>query len=322
MPRPLRLEFEDAWYHVMNRGAGKQDIFKTDNHRMKFLEVVAQTVKLFGVEIHAYCLMKNHYHLLIKTPRGNLSRAMRHINGVYTQHYNRDEKTDGPLFRGRYKAIIVDGDSYLLQVNRYIHLNPVAAKIAKKPEEYHWSSYLDYLRPKNKAPWITVEEIISMISTGNGNERYRLFIEEGLDNETKDFYKRVNTPIIFGKSERKKKLLKKIDEKKIKSSMSDYKQTQELPSLEDISLVCANYFNVKVVDLYRANRGKINEPRKIAIYGSRVWASEKLSHIADLYCCRNHSSISNTVKQVGEKIKKNKKLEKIIDEIRNELAIK
>ncbi len=319
MPRPLRLEFANAWYHVMNRGAGKRNIFKTDNDRIKFLEIVAQAVKLFGIEIHAYCLMNNHYHMLIKTPRGNLSRAMRHINGVYTQYYNLDKKTDGSLFRGRYKAIIVDGNSYLLQVNRYIHLNPVAAKIVMKAERYQWSSYRDYLQPKNKKSWIKVDEILSMISLKKENKHYRFFIEAGLDDETKDFYCRANTPTIFSNTEKKKAILSMVNEKKMRASLPDYKLTQNLPSLEKISYLCAKFFNTKVTNLYRANRGKVNVPRKIAIYGSRVWASEKLSKIADLYCCRNHSSISNIVKQVEGKIKKDKKLEKTINEIRNKL---
>src|ERR1700722_14362351 len=101
MPRPLRLEYEDAWYHVMNRGAGRKDIFKTDEHRNIFLDLLGQANKLFGAEFHAYCLMDNHYHLLIKTPRANLSRIMRHINGIYTQKFNQLLSRDGQLFRGR-----------------------------------------------------------------------------------------------------------------------------------------------------------------------------------------------------------------------------
>lgn len=97
-------------------------------HRTLFLEILSSATELFDIEIHAYCLMDNHHHLLIKTPRGNLSKAMRHINGLYTQRYNRLIKKDGPLFRGRYKALIVEKDAYLLQVSRYIHLNPVVAK--------------------------------------------------------------------------------------------------------------------------------------------------------------------------------------------------
>ena len=96
---------------------------------------------MFKVETHAYCLMDNHYHLLLRTPQGNLSRAMRHLNGVYTQRYNRIQKTDGPLYRGRYKAILIDVDAYLLNVSRYIHRNPIEACIVRRAERYPWSSY-------------------------------------------------------------------------------------------------------------------------------------------------------------------------------------
>ena len=128
MPRPLRIEYENAYYHVMNRGRGRQQIFHDEDYYRTFLDTVAEANKRFGAVVHAYCLLGNHYHLLIQTPEGNLDRIMRHINGVYTQRYNRLKRTDGPLFRGRYKAILVDADAYLLQLSRYIHRNPVEMK--------------------------------------------------------------------------------------------------------------------------------------------------------------------------------------------------
>ena len=101
MPRPLRMEYENAYYHVMNRGRGRQQIFHGEPYYQAFLTTLSEAHQRFGLEIHAYCLMGNHYHLLLCTPRGNLSRCMRHINGLYTQRYNRLKKTDGPLFRQR-----------------------------------------------------------------------------------------------------------------------------------------------------------------------------------------------------------------------------
>ena len=128
MSRPQRILYENAYYHVMNRGAGRRQIFHGREDREIFLQTLGEACHQFHVEIHAYCLMGNHYHLLIKTPQANLSRAMRHINGVYTQRYNRLNKTDGSLFRGRYKAILVDSDAYLLHLSKYIHLNPLSAR--------------------------------------------------------------------------------------------------------------------------------------------------------------------------------------------------
>src|SRR5690348_9417673 len=122
-----------------------------------------------------------------------------------------------------------------------------------------------------------------MMKNKKGHNGYQRFVEDGLDNETRDFYNRSNMPTIFGDLEQKKMILKKIDKKKIKDSRPDYNRTHELPSLKEISYVCAKYFNLKEADLYLAKRGTSNEPRKIAMYASRMWASEKLSNIAKLY---------------------------------------
>ena len=121
MVRPLRVEYEGAYYHVMSRGSGRQNVFYSKQYYVRFLSCLEQAHRRFALECHAYCLMGNHYHLLVRTPRRNLSRAMRHINGVYTQYHNSLKKTDGPLFRGRYKSINIEASSYLLEVSRYIH---------------------------------------------------------------------------------------------------------------------------------------------------------------------------------------------------------
>lgn len=125
MSRALRIEYEGAWYHVMNRGRRHEDIFTVKRDYELFVDLIRESVDMWDVNIAAYCLMPNHYHMLIQTPLGNITRVMRHINGVYTQRYNRKHGEDGQVFRGRYKSILVHGDSYLLQLLRYIHRNPV-----------------------------------------------------------------------------------------------------------------------------------------------------------------------------------------------------
>jgi REP element-mobilizing transposase RayT len=131
MTRPLRVIYPGAWYHVMNRGTARQTIFHDDSHFKLFIELMSEAVQRFGIEIHAYCLMGNHYYLLIRTPQPNLSQAVRHIDGIYTQRYNKLMQTDGPLLRGRFKSILVEKDNYLLQLSRYIHLNPVKAMMCQ-----------------------------------------------------------------------------------------------------------------------------------------------------------------------------------------------
>jgi putative transposase len=126
MARPLRIEFPGALYHVTARGNARQDIFLDDEDRQRFLGVLARGVSRFHLLLHAYCLMENHFHLVVETPEANLSKAMRQLNGVYTQAFNRRHKRVGHVLQGRFKAIVVDRDSYLLELCRYVVLNPVS----------------------------------------------------------------------------------------------------------------------------------------------------------------------------------------------------
>ena len=135
MARPLRLEFAGALYHVTSRGDRLEDIYNSDEDREAFLEVLAEVCARYNWKCHAYCLMSNHYHLLVETPDANLSKGMRHLNGVYTQRFNREHKEAGHLFQGRYKAILVDKKNYLLELARYIVLNPVRAEMVRVAED-------------------------------------------------------------------------------------------------------------------------------------------------------------------------------------------
>ncbi len=141
MARPLRIEYPGAVYHITNRGNDKKDIFKDDQDRETFLKILALVNKRYHWLCHAYCLMDNHYHLMIETPDGNLSLGMRQLNGVYTQARNKRRNKTGHLFQGRYKAILIQKDTHLPEVCRYVVLNPVRAKMVEKPEDWKWSSY-------------------------------------------------------------------------------------------------------------------------------------------------------------------------------------
>jgi putative transposase len=141
MARPLRIEFPGATYHVTSRGDRREPIFADDSDRSALLAVVATALERFDAQMLAYCLMGNHYHFVLFTRHGNLSRLMRHINGVYTQTFNRRHAKVGHLFQGRFKAILVDRDAYLLEVCRYVELNPVRAKMVKHAADWPWSSF-------------------------------------------------------------------------------------------------------------------------------------------------------------------------------------
>lgn len=185
MARPLRLEFPEAVYHVTSRGNARQDIFLNDSDRERFLSILSSTVHRYNWLCHAYCLMDNHYHLLLETPDPNLSSGMRQLNGVYTQTFNRNHNRVGHVFQGRYKAILVEKDAHLLELCRYIVLNPVAADIAAQPEAWSWSSYRGTLNAKETADFLTTAWILGQFSQNRSQARiqYQHFVAEGLQSE-------------------------------------------------------------------------------------------------------------------------------------------
>ncbi len=164
MVKPLRIEYPSAWYHVMNRGRRGEDTFSDKKDFTTFLSVLQEVSEVFHLRVAAYCLMSNHYHLLVQTPEGNLSRSMCHINGVYTQRYNRRHQIDGQLFRGRYKSILVEEDSYLLELSRYIHRNPVRVKKCESVEKYPWSSHQGYVSSTKKWSWLHKRFLLNMFA--------------------------------------------------------------------------------------------------------------------------------------------------------------
>ena len=321
MPRPLRIEYAGAWYHVMNRGAGCQTIYRTPEHRKQFLSLLSEAKQLFDLEIHGYCLMGNHYHLLVRTPKANLSRAMRHINGVYTQRYNRLEETDGPLFRGRYKAVLIDSDSYLLQVSRYIHLNPVEAKLVKKPELYPWSSYRAYLGLQKAPHWLEIQTVLAMISQRQEVKTYKNYVEAGIDEATTSFYRGAKQSVIMGSQSFKEKLLKSLSEQKKQAAHPDYKRTRQWLEINNIVNYCARYYEIEESMILKVHRGRVNIPRKIAIYLCRMHSGENLDKIANYFNCDAISSISNMVARIRRQMQKSKKLKKQVDLIEKAICV-
>ena len=181
MARPLRIEFKDALYHVTSRGDKRADIFEDDVDREGFLVVLKAVCSRFNWRIHAYCLMDNHYHLLVETPEGNLSLGMRQLNGVYTQNLNRKHGRVGHVFQGRFKSIIVEKDAYLLELARYIVLNPVRARMVRKAKSWPWSSYRATLGIAPPAGGLYVDWLLSVFAKRKSTAilRYEAFINEG-----------------------------------------------------------------------------------------------------------------------------------------------
>ena len=181
MSRPLRLEYEGAVYHITSRGNARQRIFFTDVDKTAFLRILAEAVARFGWICHAYCLMPNHYHLLIETPDANLSRGMRHLNGVFTQWSNHRNRRTGHLFQGRFKSILVHKESYLLEVSRYVVLNPVRANLVRTARDWKWSSYRATAGQEAIPEHLTVSWILAHFGdvASDAVEAYRSFVSKG-----------------------------------------------------------------------------------------------------------------------------------------------
>jgi putative transposase len=294
MSRPLRIEYPGAWYHVMNRGAGFCDIFRSNDHRQLYLDLLADVHRMFGVEIHGYCLMDNHYHLLLHTPQGALQRAMRHLNGVYTQRFNRMEATDGSLFRGRYKAILLDADAYLLNVSRYIHHNPVAAGVVDHPSAYPWSSYCDFVGSKKPPKWLSIRATLGMFGERRTRAQYRAFVEAGVDEETEAYYRGKKQRPILG------------DEAFCEQVLGDIREVQEIPDsrsrprvldVGDIVAAVAKVLKTDPADILRASSGqrRRNPAREAALYMSRRYAGLSLNEIAEHFGLTHYGSVSSVV---------------------------
>jgi putative transposase len=182
MAGPLRIESAGALYHVTARGNARQNIFLDDEDRQRFLGVLARVVSRFHLLLHAYCLMENHFHLVVETPDGNLSKTMRQLNGVYTQAFNRRHQRVGHVLQGRFKAILVDRDSYLLELCRYVVLNPVRAKRTRKADIYSWSSYRATAGLAPIPPYLTIDWLLSQFSLQRAaaQRKYQAFVAEGI----------------------------------------------------------------------------------------------------------------------------------------------
>lgn len=180
MARPLRVEFPGAFYHVMNRGNAGEHVLSGDDDKQFFLDCLQRAADRFAFRIHTYCLMDNHYHLVVETPEPNLSQAMQLFNVTYASWYNRQHQRNGHIFQGRFKALLVDADAYLTVLSRYIHLNPVRARRVTDPQEYSWSSCRDFLGQRRAPEWLSTDVILESLHSERSKaiELYGAYLTE------------------------------------------------------------------------------------------------------------------------------------------------
>ena len=309
MARPLRIEYPGAYYHVMNRGLNRQRIFAEDKDRQNFLGLIGEVHRLWKVEIYAYCLMGNHYHLLVRTALGNLSRVMRHVDGVYTQRYNRMHHRDGPLFRGRYKAILVDADEYLLSVARYIHHNPKQAGIVSAIGNYRWSSHVGYLNYKKAPEWLNTEEVLSILGRGRSRiEQYKKYMDSAVEKEIKEYYSRQYLRPILGTKEFVQWVVERLgDQAKVDREKPDSRQVFSI-ELEQIVKATAKYYGKTLGDLRKKRRGEYNEARVMVVYLCRQLGGYRLTDIGGAVGLENPSSVGTAYLTMKGRVEKQRTL--------------
>jgi len=202
MPRPRRKDYEGAWQHVMNRGIDRGVVFRNDDDRRIFLECLAAAASRYELQIHAYCLLGNHFHLLLFSVGGRLSDAMRFLGGCFTQRINYRDGRDGPLFRGRFTSVLIESEAHLVRVSRYIHRNPIEASMVKEPWEWEWSSAGAYVGIAATPAWLTIDAILEMFGVERQRQKYRAFLEAEVDEETRQSYKERDEAFAGGQTRR------------------------------------------------------------------------------------------------------------------------
>ncbi|MEA5113117.1 MAG: transposase [Geobacteraceae bacterium] len=312
MSRPLRITYPGAYYHVTSRGNEKKDIFRSKRDREKFLEYLETATKRYGAVIHAYCLMSNHYHLLLETPEGNLSQIMRHLNGAYTTYFNVKRKRTGHLFQGRYKAILVEADEYATELSRYLHLNPVRVGMATRPGEYQWSSYRSYVGEEKTPDWLKRDFILGYFGKNSATamKRYRSFVEDKLEQDYESPLKGAIGTAILGTAEFLERIIAThLDAKESGRDVPALRRFAKRPSLEEIEAA---------VKAEIENDAKL--ARQAAIHFCHRYSGEKLRTIGERYKV-GESAISEASRAFMKKMEKDDKLRREVLRIKKKLNI-
>jgi REP element-mobilizing transposase RayT len=312
MARPLRINYSGAFYHVTSRGNERKNVFKSKRDREKFFEYLDSATQRYDAVIHVFCLMDNHFHLLIETPSGNLPQIMRHINGAYTTYFNVKRVRSGHLFQGRYKAIVVEIDEYAKELSRYIHLNPVRAKMVNTPEEYEWSSYQFYIGVKKPPEWLYRDFILGYFGgkVSIAQKEYHHFVSTMVNEEYDSPLDEVVSSTLLGSPGFITSIKDKfLSGKKPDKNLPALKALVEKASMQDIFDEVESVF------------GK--EPalcRNVKMFLSQRYTGEKLKDIGTHFGI-GESGVSQASRRVNDKIRKEKKFRRKIRKVEKYLNV-
>ncbi|MEA3437329.1 MAG: transposase [Thermodesulfobacteriota bacterium] len=307
MARPYRLQGEGCFYHITDRGDDRKKIYISEYDYKQFLKYLLLAKDKFKFYLYAYCLMPNHYHFLLETPQPNLAKIMHYINTSYTTYYNVKRKKSGHLFQGRYKSIVVDKDNYFLELSRYIHLNPVRAKIVKRPEEYKWSSYNGYMRKKGDG-YIDKGQI--NIYLDMKSNRYKQFVLDGISKET-DPLRDIYAGFILGVPSFIKDKLEDLKVQIESDDISHRKTINKNTDIEEIAGVVAEKYGKDREKLYRLKKKPLLA-RKMAVYLSKRLTGLMNKEIGNRFLI-SYSAVSKAAKDVERLMQENKGVKRDVE---------
>src|SRR3989304_1549845 len=293
MGRPLRIEYPCALYHITSRGNERKKIFVSDEDRLKFLQIIEDYHDRYGILIHSYVLMDNHYHLILETPQGNLLKIMHGINSGYTGYFNRKYKRTGHLFQGRYKAILVEKDNYVIELSRYVHLNPVRAKAVERPEQYRWSSYSGYIGKGESIAW-------------------KEFVEEGLTKEILPPLKDIHGQIVLGGGKFIEKIKKMLTGKELSRDIAERRRFKMRPDPDKIIKEVATTFGIDK-DIIEGKGQRNNMARNAAIYFVQRYTGLKNEEIGDIFGGIHYSAVSKASWRLKQEMADNKQMVKLLE---------
>ncbi|MBI4744358.1 MAG: transposase [Actinobacteria bacterium] len=319
MVRQLRINYENAVYHVLSRGNQRGEIFLDDGDYYLFLDTLKDSVETYGVSIISYVLMKNHYHFIVETPNANLSKFMKHFNITYATRFNKKHQREGHLFQGRFKSIVIEEDSYLLTLSRYIHLNPIRTKYfeRKSPKEkldyllsYQWSTLLGYINSKYKKDWINYEKILSYFKKKENQAKrsYFSFTKEAVKNPPQNLFEELKYQMVLGTDSFAKKIKQDFLEKE--------KSIRELPSLRQLKCLSLDLVIEKVADFFGVDKTEVIQRRggnikQIAMDLCYKYTNLSQQEIGKSFGNVDYSTVSQNRKRLKQKMQSDQKLSSI-----------
>lgn len=319
MARPLRIEYPDAVYHVSNYGLDGQRVFPSARYYEAFLEDLGETCSRLNVEVHAFCLLKDSYHLVVKTPEANLSRFMRQVDGLYTQQYQRMKGSDGSLFKGRYKAVLVQAEKYLLPLSCFIHTRVKKSEI----NSYPWSSYTNFTHKAKPPIWFNRDETLKQLRVAAAKRAvaYKKLVAQGVTDELAHFYGKKNLSSVLG-DDKFRKMAQKKKSATATRGVSRGAHAKWRPSCKQIISAVAKQFKVSESSIYKAARGpgSKNVPRWVAMYLCQELSAVTLQSIANLFKLKRYGTVSTTVGKLKKEFETEPKLLARVERLAKQLS--